>query len=362
MRIQLKIPISSYTGYGNDGIGLTKALTYRGDDVYLLPTLLEPPVPESLAKLLTKETFDVDVSLHHLSPLELEATDHDHERADLVVGWTMWEWSNLRNLFPRDENYKKNWDILKKRLAKYDLLIAYDQNTANGLSEVYSGPIEVLQGGYDPENWSYIKRDWDEGIIRFAQLGQMSNRKDPLASISAFTNLIRKDKDFAERARLSIKTQSLDVLLPKMEEVYKTFRVYSGVWPTATVRSFYEAHHVLLAPSRGEGKNLPALEFLSTGAPVIATNWSGHTEWLDEDYSYPLDYTLAADDMYDFPETLSARASVDHLEDLMLHCFRNPEELQTKGLAGSKRIPSEHSWSAITEKLMLILERYANGN
>ena len=37
--------------------------------------------------------------------------------------------------------------------------------------------------------------------------------------------------------------------------------------------------------TKGEGYGRPLLEFSTTGKPVIATGWSGHTDFLDGEYS-----------------------------------------------------------------------------
>lgn len=48
----------------------------------------------------------------------------------------------------------------------------------------------------------------------------------------------------------------------------------------------------LVAPTRGEGYGLPLLEASVMGLPVIATNWSGHKDFLDKGKWVKLDYSL----------------------------------------------------------------------
>jgi len=49
----------------------------------------------------------------------------------------------------------------------------------------------------------------------------------------------------------------------------------------------------LISPTRGEGFGLPLLEATACDLPVIATNWSGHLDFLkDCDSFYPIDYDI----------------------------------------------------------------------
>jgi glycosyltransferase involved in cell wall biosynthesis len=48
----------------------------------------------------------------------------------------------------------------------------------------------------------------------------------------------------------------------------------------------------LVAPTRGEGYGLPLLEAAAVGLPVIATNWSGHLDFLNLGKFISLDYDL----------------------------------------------------------------------
>jgi glycosyltransferase involved in cell wall biosynthesis len=41
-------------------------------------------------------------------------------------------------------------------------------------------------------------------------------------------------------------------------------------------------------PSRGEGWGRPHVEAMAMGLPLISTNWSGITAYLDESVGYPI--------------------------------------------------------------------------
>ncbi|GMF11759.1 unnamed protein product [Phytophthora lilii] len=58
--------------------------------------------------------------------------------------------------------------------------------------------------------------------------------------------------------------------------------------PQEAMPSLYKAADAFVLPSRGEGWGRPHVEAMAMERPVIATFWSGTTEYMTEDNSYPL--------------------------------------------------------------------------
>lgn len=343
MKVLLKIPLSSYSGYGQDGLSMAQALIRAGHDVYLHPSEVQAPLPEDVAQLLTKQLVaPFDVTIVHLDPSRLETDVHERLTTKKLVAWSMWEWESFDNLTGRSK--------LKKQLKGYDAIIGYDEVTAECFRPYYNGPIHVLQGGYNQNELEYVERDWEGDTFRFCMVGVLSARKNPFAAIRAFTELCGEDDNFDKHARLILKTVTPQGYFPRMEEVYPNLRIVYGTWPRELLLEFYENMHVLLAPSWGEGKNLPALEFLTTGGGVIATNWGGMANWLDEDYAYPVGYELKSMDPYT-QKVRAAEVDHDELKEAMRHAFYNRDEVKQKGLLASKVVPEEFSWDRVIEKL-----------
>jgi glycosyltransferase involved in cell wall biosynthesis len=352
LKILLRAPISPYSGYGNDGIGIARTLIRRGFDVYLEPTFTQPPLPEDVALLLTKRLeAPFDLIIHHVDPSQLDMEDYVAATGTVTVGWSMWEWSNFDNL--------KGKSKLRKNLKSYDAIVAYDSVTADCFREYTKSPVLTVQGGYEPENWPELERDWDSKRFGFCMVGQLHERKNPFAAISAFQQLKQEYPEEFEPAELHLKT-NIPGLHSAMESVIPKLRIHYGVWPEDLLKAFYSKQHCLLAPSRGEGKNMPALEFQSTGGVVIATNWGGHKQWLSSDYAYPTDFTLLP--VPGHPSTFAADVDVEHLKRQMLHVFRNRSEAQMKGRLAARTIPKLSSWDAVIDRLLLqIREHVPNG-
>ena len=356
MRVLLKLPVSPFSGYGNDGIGIVQAFLRRGDDVYLQPTDVEAPIPAEIAQLLTKElTAPFDLYLNHVDPMRLEATPQVARVCGVSVAWTMWEYTNLLNMD------KKALSTLRERLEHFDVFAGYSDVDPPAFEPYYDGPIIVQQGGFEPTQWPELVREDSDREFRFFMIGVLSERKDPHLAIRAFQAARARDEQFRRWARLSLKTTAPG-LHHKIEDLfrdtddetgeeYTAVRVFYDVWPTEIVRDFYAVQDVLLAPSRGEGKNMPALEFMSTGGTVIATDWAGHRQWLSPEYAYPLDYELKPESI-EHRETFNARASEEHLTELMLHTFHNRAEVRNKGRIAAHAIPAMSSWDRVIERLL----------
>lgn len=65
------------------------------------------------------------------------------------------------------------------------------------------------------------------------------------------------------------------------------YKVLSGI-PQLSMPMLYSWAHILVIPSHGEGWGRPHMEAMSCGTPVIATNWSGPTAFVNENNGYLL--------------------------------------------------------------------------
>lgn len=338
MKVLLRTPVNPFTGYGNDGIGLAEALVRAGADVRLAPTHFSPPVSQEVADLLTKpQEAPFDLYINHAPPGQLLLNPESAEHMGFAVGWTMWEAMSF------DDMPKKERKPMRKNFTTFDMIAGYDPVSTQALSTLAPvEKLETIQGGFDPGSWTPVERDWTGDRFSFIMHGQLHDRKDPFTAIMAFRELKIEKGEAFDGAELHMHT-TIPGLHPAMEQWTHKLRIHYASWPRETLQAFYGSGHVLLAPSRGEGKNLPALEFMATGGAVIATNFGGHTMWLNRDYSYPLNYEPRSYDAR-YPRCIQAAASKDHLKELMWHVYSHRDEVRRKAQIASEVIPQMCSW------------------
>ena len=360
LKVLLKSPFSQYSGYGTDGYGLARALHRWGCDLYLQPTWIDTPVPRDLLPLFAKELrAPFDLLINHWDPENLHITREARQCARVAVAWTMWEFAGgpgrngkgVSGLVPGCPRRS----TLRERLRWFDMVLGYDPVSLAALEPYIPPKVHrgILQGGFDAGDWKHTERDWFGERLGFIMHGALNARKCPWTSIQAFNELkFEKGSEF-EGATLALHTNMPGKLFPELNVPFapQKIRVFVDAWDKPTLDEFYASAHVLLAPSRGEGKNLPALEFMTTGGVVAGTSFGGHTMWMNGDYAYPLDYTLAPT-FEDKPwGAHDARVSVEHLKEVIWHVWTHRGEAKLKADLASRMIPQMCDWQVVIGNL-----------
>jgi glycosyltransferase involved in cell wall biosynthesis len=78
---------------------------------------------------------------------------------------------------------------------------------------------------------------------------------------------------------------------------------------------------------------------MAVGLPVIATNWGGPADYLDNSCGILVD-------------PVSSEGFIDKLASAMLHLARNPDLRASMGAAGRRRIEQEYDWRYKTSQML----------
>lgn len=336
MRIHLKAPIGAFTGYGRDGIGICQTLIEQGHDVTVSPTSANPPIPIDVAMLLTKyPQAPFDLVIHHVSPDGLGVTTDQLERSHLTIGWSMWEFNGFGFRLP---------DI-RNRMENYRHIFAYDHTSAEAFATARSEGVSVLQGGYTPDFWSSeATRDWYSDELRLCMAGALGPRKNPYVAAEAVQEL----REEGLNVHLTLKCSTPIEIHPAFDVAYKDcVTVVRVPWTDSQIKEMFESSHIYLAPSWGEGKNLPALEAGTTGCALMLSDIGGHREWASPDFAVMLPGALAEHE----PGLGSLRVDKEILKAQIKALYEDRARLRQMGEQAAQQLPPSMSWEAALNRL-----------
>lgn len=148
-------------------------------------------------------------------------------------------------------------------------------------------------------------------VINVFRFGSSFERKNPVALVDAFrlafgadptVELILKTSD---GARFPVDMLRLKAAIGEQKNV----TLVDEVWSEDRVASLMRSADAYASLHRSEGFGLPLAEAMMAGIPVIATNWSGNTDFCTPDHSFPVDHVLVpfSDTHGDYEQVRGAR-------------------------------------------------------
>jgi glycosyltransferase involved in cell wall biosynthesis len=121
--------------------------------------------------------------------------------------------------------------------------------------------------------------------LTMASFHSTFDRKNPLAAIDAFRLAFGDDMRAQLIVKLSHGSQaSADMMRGLQDHIAgaPNIRMLNKTMRGDEVRDLIASADVLLSLHRSEGFGLPMAEAMQAGTPVIATNWSGNVDFMDE--------------------------------------------------------------------------------
>lgn len=247
------------------------------------------------------------------------------------------------------------------RFAEYDEIWATSSFIANALTPV--SPIPVVRVppvmvpervgsrahgrqrlGVSPAEVVYLF------VFDFASNGQ---RKNALAAIQAFKRAFASH----EGARLVIKCTNESMEPGAFQDLLDAasghaVSILTGFWTRDELFDLMAACDVYVSLHRSEGLGLTIAEAMARGKPVIATGWSGNTDFMTESNSFPVHYELVelAQSTGPYPAgSLWAEPSVDHAAQLMRLVFDDRELADARGAVAKYDIERCYSEKRVGE-------------
>ncbi|XP_073020084.1 uncharacterized protein [Primulina eburnea] len=171
--------------------------------------------------------------------------------------------------------------------------------------------------------WEY-RKGWD--VLLTSYLKEFSGMDR--VSLYLLTNTYHMEGDFANKIVEFVEDSDLVKSVDGWAPVY----VIDSHIPHVDLPKLYKAADAFVLPSRGEGWGRPIVEAMAMSLPVITTNWSGPTEYLMDENSYPLPIDGKSEVREGaFRGHLWGEPCGEKLQVVMRHVVCNPSEAEIRG-------------------------------
>lgn len=122
--------------------------------------------------------------------------------------------------------------------------------------------------------------------------------------------------------------------------------------------ALYNSCDAFVLATRAEGWGLPIIEAMACEKPVIVTDYSAHTTYVNDDNAYLIGVKRMMkvydpnfyDHSLDFGEW--ADPDVDHLIQLLRHVVKNPDEARRKARQARKDVTEQWTWDHAAKKAL----------
>ena len=368
--IPLSVSVSGYlrdeSGWGASARGYIRALRCLGVATRLQDFSALTSNRSGDRTILSGDALaDWDVNLmcidagQHFAVLS-HADDHLLDRRYNIGAWA-WE-------LPR---FPDRW---YDRFAYYDEIWVGSSFIASAIGPISPIPVirippvmtPVVPAAHDqtPREW---KRHPDEFLFLFMfDVHSHMARKNPLAVIEAFRQAFRP----SEPVRLILKCVNANsdpsgFAALRNRAAGAAIEIHDGYIRSEEVRGLMSSCDAYVSLHRSEGIGLTIAEAMALGKPVIATGWSGNTDFMDVSNAFPVDYRLVNIEENVGPylegETW-AEPSLEHAAALMRFVVDHPEQARARGEAARQTIQRDYSEEAIArlirQRLDVIGERH----
>jgi glycosyltransferase involved in cell wall biosynthesis len=222
-------------------------------------------------------------------------------------------------------------------------------------------PLGVDPNYFHPE----IEHHKLEGVFAFLSIFEWGERKAPELLLSAFNTEFRAN----EPVILICKALNVDPGVDVAQHIANLGLDLNGgqihfslnqVIPTYQLGCLYRSADCFVLTTRGEGWGMPVIEAMACGLPVIATDWSAHCDFMNEENAYPLPIAGLVPAQAKCPYYAGfrwAEPSYQHLRRLMRHVFENQNEARAKGEKASHDVRSRWTWRDAAAKIVVRVDQ-----
>jgi GT2 family glycosyltransferase len=263
--------------------------------------------------------------------------------------------------FDRSYNVLRTyWELSKApeswrpHLRNIDEIWAPSTFVAESFRTIFDGPITMVPPciklpDLELDGHSHFGLDVDRFYFLFSfDYFSFPQRKNPLAVVRAFSDAFL---DLSSRVGLIIKSSGKIGHYPHIKEALQAsaqddnrIEIIDKTLSRQEMLALLAAANCYVSLHRSEGFGLGMAEAMALGKPVIATDYSGNTDFLSEATGYPLPYRIrnvAPDEYVHTDGQVWAEPDEAACSAAMTHVFADPEGAAARGRSAQRFIEKQ---------------------
>lgn len=223
-------------------------------------------------------------------------------------------------------------------------------------------PVHVVPLGVDLDHFhpGIRSRPSPHGDFVFLTNFEWGERKAPEILLPVFNRTFRR----RERVLLVCKVINRDPRVDVRREIAsfnlspeggRIALLYNREYDYDQLGVLYRSADCYVSAGRGEGWDMTAMEAMACGLPVIATDWSAHTDFVRPDYAYPLPISRTVPAVARCPYYDGFRwadPDPDALATLLRRVFENRAEAADKGRRAAAAMAARWGWPAAAARIV----------
>jgi glycosyltransferase involved in cell wall biosynthesis len=351
------------SGYAEAARNYVLSIHKQGYPIQLMPISFEKTRPdlgadgEILTRLVNTNIRYDKVIVHSTPDLWQNFTQHD--KGKYIIGYTVWETSKLH----------PSWAVACNRAEEvwvpcdWNMEVFRDSGVRSPLYKIPHA-IDVPDLATVPEfNLDAISED----AFVFYSIFQWQERKNPYGLLSAYTAaftgvddvvlVLKTYKQDHAGDRAEIRNLIMDFRrFLRLEHYPKMFLVVENM-SRPNMTALHKRGDAFVLLQRSEGWGLPHFEAASCGKPVITPAYGGQTEFLKDDNSYLLDYSLSPVggmnwSPYYLGDQYWCEPNMKQAVETMQHVYHNREEARAKGLRARDYVSENFTWDKVGKMIV----------
>ncbi len=356
-------PVFDGSGYAEACRNYVLAIHKKGYPIQLSPITFEKTRPDlgkdgEILRGLVNTKVDYNNVIVHSTP-DLWAHWIRFERNKYIIGYTVWETSSI----PRE------WVAACNQVQ--EVWVPCDWNMGVFKDSGVKVPLYKTPHAIDIPDLDAVVNFNLEGIGHndyvFYSVFQWQERKNPYGLLSAYTAAFSG----VDGVVLVLKTyrhdhggdrdQILKLIkdfrqFMNLEHYPKMFLVVENM-SRDEILGLHKRGDCFVLLQRSEGWGLPHFEAAACGKPVITPAYGGQTDFLTDENSYPLNYTLTPVggmtwSPYYRGDQYWAEPDMKQAIETMRHVYDNRDEAKQKGQLARQNIDKNFTWDRIGDMIV----------